>query len=138
MAKGDELQIRAIVRGMTGVMERVVRKVTLDVTANLIETTPVDTGWARANWVPSISAPFIASLANAQRTPADVASASSQQSAGKAKVFGYKAHMGKVFVTNNVPYIIDLNMGTSRQATPGLVQRAIAKAVTLDIRGFKA
>ncbi len=138
MAKGDELQIRAIVRGMNGIAERVIRKVTLDVTANLIETTPVDTGWARANWVPSISAPFIASLANAQRTPADVSSAVGQQGEGKAKVFGYKLHMGKVFVTNNVPYIIDLNLGSSRQAPAAFVQRAIAKAVTLDIRGFKA
>ena len=58
----ERTQIRAIVRGLERVTERVIIKITTDVTANLIETTPVDLGWARANWVPSLGAPVVKEL----------------------------------------------------------------------------
>lgn len=130
-------QIRAIVRGLERLTERIVTKITLDVTANLVETTPVDTGWARANWVPAIGRPFSVDLSGVTPTAQNAAAAGSQQQAALAGVAtGYKLSMGKVFVSNNVPYILGLNDGNSAQAPSGFVQRAIQKAVTQDIMGL--
>ena len=130
-------QIRAIVKGLEKLTERVVTKITLDITANLIETTPVDTGWARANWVPAIGTPFEANLDEIVPTPQDAASAAlGQQAAIAGIVIVYKLSMGAVFIANNVPYILRLNEGSSAQAPSAFVQRAIEKAVTQDIKGL--
>ena len=130
----ERTQIRAIVRGLERVTERVIIKITTDVTANLIEATPVDLGWARANWVPSLGASVVKDLSGAQR---NVQSASSEQSAGLAEVLGYRLRRGKVFISNNVPYILALNDGHSSQAPAGFIQRAIRKSVTRDLLGFR-
>ncbi len=130
----ERAQIRTIVRSLEQLAGRVVTRLTLDVTANLVETTPVDTGWARANWVPAIGAPVIKDLTGAGR---NVAAASAEQAAGQAGVLSYKLNRGKVFVSNNAPYITRLNDGHSRKAPAGFVQRAIRKAVTEDIRGLR-
>ena len=133
MASSERAQIRAIVQGIERCTEKAVAKITLDVTANLVEMTPVDTGWARNNWVPSIGVPREESAGS----PDNVAAAFAGQEAGKAEVAGYRLEQGKVFVSNNVPYIQTLNNGHSKQAPAGFVQRAARKAVTEDIRGFR-
>ncbi len=131
-------QIRAILRAVDRFTEKAVRKITLDVTANLIETTPVDIGWARANWVPSIGASIDRDLEGVRPTPQAVASATVEQQAGIAAVAaGYRLDRGSVFVSNNVDYIGKLNDGSSAQAPAGFIQRAIQKAVTIDIRGLR-
>ena len=130
-------QIDAILRAVDGFTSKVTQKVTLDVTANLIETTPVDTGWARANWVPSIGKSHQSILGGKPdritRAPL-VASGEAQQATGIASITSYQINQGKVFISNNVGYIEDLNMGTSKQAPEAFVQGAIDKAVTSDIK----
>jgi hypothetical protein len=113
---------------------RVVRKITLDVTANLIQTTPVDTGWARANWVPRLGGPSTGTAPNPGEG-SGVSAASAQQSAGQAAVAArYNSlNNGRVYVSNNVPYIGRLNEGHSAQAPAGFVQAAVKKAVTQDL-----
>ena len=105
-------------------IEKVATKVTVDTTANLIETTPVDTGWARSNWVPSIGG-FSGSPAGSKENVSD-----SEQAVGIASLAGYKISKNNLYISNNVPYIGDLNDGTSTQAPSGFVQNAIAKAVS--------
>ena len=138
MPVGNRKQVTAIVRSLDRYAGRLIIKITLDVTGNLVETTPVDTGWARANWVPSVSN---RSRRPAQsftgRTPsASVQAAAAKQAAGQVQVAGYKLERGRVFVSNNVKYINRLNDGSSRQAPSGFVQRAIRKAVTMA-RSFR-
>ena len=124
-------QLRLIIRGLDRVAGRVIKKIVLDATANLIESTPVNTGWARANWVPSIGVPFEGTAG------ADDDISSHDQQDGIAKVVtGYSLGDGPVFITNNVPYIGALNDGSSSQAPSGFVQIAIKKAVTEDILGL--
>lgn len=131
-------QVRAIVRGLDRFTARVVTKLTLDVTANLIGTTPVDTGWARANWLPSVGQPVRKDLPSTRPDDGQaVAGAVSEQQGALAALVGYTLEKGRVFVTNNVPYILSLNDGSSSKAPTGFVQQAIAKAVTQDIKGFK-
>ena len=139
MPVSNRIQIKALVGGLNRLTERLVVKITLDVTANLIEATPVDTGWAQANWVPSVGK---RSRRRARsfpgRTPsAFVQAAVAKQSVGQAQAAGYKLERGRVFVSNNVPYILRLNDGSSQKAPAGFVQRAVRKAVTQDIRGFR-
>ena len=125
----ETVQINAILSELERVTARVVIKITLDITANLIQTTPVDTGWARANWVPSVG--------KMQQTTVGSADAVSAvaQTAGLSSVIGYRR--GRVFITNNVPYIEALNAGHSPQQPAGFVERGIQKAVTVDLRGFR-
>ena len=98
-----------------------VKKLTLDVTANLIETTPVDTGHARANWVPSIGEP----------SRGEQSSAAAQVS-GQAAVATATQIDQPVYVSNNVPYIQKLNEGSSTQAPAGFIQRAVQRAIKMQ------
>ena len=127
-----EAQIRSVMDALERVAERVIIKVTLDVTSNLIETNPVDTGWSRSNWIPSVGSSTKAPVGSKQSvSPA-------AQAAGLARMRTYDLKRdGKVFITNNVPYIVRLNEGSSRQAPAGFVQRAIRKAITVDLRGLR-
>ena len=136
MAKDD---VRAVVRGLEKFTTRVITKITLDVVANLVETTPIDTGWARANWVPSIGTSFIANLEGIQPDGPLAAKSADEQAAAVAEVLAnYKLDRGSVFVTNNVTYISELNEGKSRQEPAAFVQRAIEKAITVDIQGLES
>ena len=128
----ERAQIRTIVRDLNAFTERRVAKLVLDVHANLIETTPVDTGWARANWVPSTRRPAIGPVG--QPGSAGVGAANSATRAGVASVVGYRLGQGNVFITNAVPYIEALNAGHSRQRAAGFVQRAIRRGVQMNLR----
>lgn len=131
-------QVRAVVRGLTRVTERAITKITFDVVANLTENTPVDTGWARANWVPAIGSPVTKDLSGVRPTEQNASSAAAEQQSALGHVLtGYRLARGKVFISNNVPYIVRLNEGSSKKAPAGFVQAAIRKAVTQDIRGFR-
>lgn len=117
-----------MVGALTSRVEQVVKAITLNVVANLRRApaeggTPVDTGWARANWIPSIGVPRSATAGS----PESVSTA--EQDLGVAAVAaGYRLEQGSVHVTNNVPYIQKLNAGHSPQAAEGFVQRAVVEA----------
>ncbi len=118
--------IRVVLRGLKGFTERLVRVIVLDATANLIEDTPVDTGWARANWIPSIGAPPSEPAGSRE----DVSSARAAQQQGVASIaVGYTLEQGNVSITNNVRYIRPLNEGSSSKAPAMFVQSAIARAL---------
>lgn len=138
MSTKDRQQIKAVVRAINKVTEKVVVKITLDIVANLIQTNPVDTGWSRANWVPNIGGDLKEDLSGIRPT-ADLAQGQAGlQSRALGKVAGsYKLKSGAIFISNNVPYVTRLNAGSSAQAPAGFVQRAISKAVTQDIRSLK-
>ena len=127
-----EAQVRSVMAALERAAERVIIKVTLDVTSNLIEANPVDTGWSRANWIPSVGSPTKDPAGSKQ------AVSTAAQAAGLARMRTYDLHRdGKVFITNNVPYIVRLNEGSSRQAPKGFVQRGIRKAVNEDLKTLR-
>ena len=128
-------QVTAILRDLDRLAERTIKKITLDVTANLIESTPVDTGWARANWIPSVTKSIQDTAGTREQAESGSVNKGPQLS-GQAEVLGYKLRQGRVFVTNNVPYILRLNDGSSTQAPSGFVEAAVQKAVARDILGL--
>lgn len=89
----------------------------LAIHANLTETTPVDTGWARSNWQMSAGSPIESTLG----LPGT--------SGVPPLVVGYQLRQGPIYITNNVPYIQRLNEGYSQQAPAGFVQAAIERGV---------
>ena len=115
-------------------VEQLMVKITLDLTANLIETTPVDVGWARANWIPEIG------LREIEPAPAPegggVAGANAKQAVAVSTVIAHYQFPEKIQVGNGVPYIGVLNDGHSAQAPSGFVQRAINKTLTSDLKGL--
>jgi hypothetical protein len=109
----------------------------LNVNANLRDSpplgTPIDTGWASANWVPTVGEPFSDSNVSQVRdpTPAQVAGRAGTAEAGLNDVLSWRNGDGALFSTNNVPYIGALNNGHSGQSPKGFVQAAIEKAIRM-------
>lgn len=87
----------------------------LEVTAELVKACPVDTGHARRNFVPTVGA------------PSDAEDEGAAQQAGM--VAAYKIGDGDLYVTNIVPYIDRLIMGSSTQAPAGWDLQAVDTAV---------
>ncbi len=129
--------VRVVVASLKGFVEDIIKKIVLDVVANLQAApaeggTPVDTGWARANWVPNIGTPI--DTVAGSRAEAEAGSLSGDSAAGVARVVTrYQLSMGAVYITNNVPYILKLDQGHSKQAPKGFVRRGIVKAITVDL-----
>lgn len=117
-------EVQRVVAELTNAVENLIKRLTLDVHANIVETNPVDTGWSRANWVPSIGGPTEGTAGTRESVTA------SAQQAGIAEVLTqYRLNRGAVYISNNVPYITALNAGSSTKAPPGFVQREIARAI---------
>lgn len=123
-------QIDLVLKDMDGYTERTMVELSLNVTANLQEDTPRDTGWARANWVPSVGAPAPSPTEpNGRPSPASVGEARARAEAGTAAVVGYRLNKGSIFTSNGVPYLEELNRGSSKQAPAGFVQRSIERGI---------
>ena len=109
--------------------------------AELRKVTPVDTGWAAANWVASVNN----ANPRALKTPstragraAKIPTALARGEASIRKLSTYKTRQGPIFVVNGVPYIVFLNAGSSAQAPRNFVPQAIARArrrVNRKLRG---
>ncbi len=114
----------AIERKLTALIERAAKSLVLELDRQLrmrSTGTPVDTGHARANWVPSIGAPFRSEVSG---------TSSAEHDTGVAQVLGYKLASGQMlYVSNNVPYIRRLNDGWSQQAPALFVEACIDRAI---------
>lgn len=120
-------KVRRVINVLEADLGRVVQKLALDAEANLKESTPVDTGWARANWVPSIGRPYRARSEKPGTNPElGAQTRRAKQAAGEIAVLSYQPYE-RVFVSNNVPYVPILD--ESHPEAAGFVERAIDKAV---------
>ena len=113
---------------------RLLSLVTTAVGTNLVTDTPVDTGFARGNWRPSINAPLL--------SPQSALDPTGGATIAKIAAIGKVARPGDVvIITNNTPYIGSLNAGSSPQAPAGYISSAVSKGlaqgVTLFAGGFK-
>lgn len=99
------------------------QKLSLQILEGIVNMNPVLTGRSRGNWYVTIGAPSAAS-----DEAGFASSAQEVVSRGQAAVSALVA-LGPVYITNNTPYIIELEKGSSKQAPQGMVQ------VTLDRLG---
>ena len=124
-------EARRVADELEQAIERTIRALGINITAELIETTPVDTGWARANWVPNAGSPFTGNseLLDAEAQRAAVPGQVASQTAASSSLIRYKLSDGDIFISNNVPYIVRLNEGSSMKAPSGFVQQSIARTI---------
>lgn len=96
-----------------------VRKVAFDLTRDLVQATPVDTGLARSNYF----------LGNDPVDSTDTtASTNGAPSLGRAAQFAATLAAGGTFyITNNLPYIMALEYGSSKQAANGMARIVVAR-----------
>lgn len=114
--------------------DKVVRAVALAADAAVVTATPVDTGRARSNWLVELDAPAAGTRepyapgdklgkgegANLQGALNQAASKVGQFNGGKNN---------SIHITNNLPYIGELNDGSSKQAPANFVQAGVQAAV---------
>ena len=114
MAKPLDEQYRAISDQVDQIAGKAVAVATLEVLRELKRRTPVDTGHARSNWIPTTGAPHRA---------VEQGSAGAAQAVGEVAIATGRA--AKTFISNNVPYIQRLDQGHSQKAPTGFVRQSV-------------
>lgn len=106
----------AVIAALKLAVARRVWEIQTNAHAELTAATPVDTGYARANWQATLDAPaagVVAAPGEPMPEPVD----------------GFDATRLR-FVANNAAYIRRLDAGHSAQAPAGFVRLALARAVS--------
>ena len=110
-------------------IERTVFRLANNISNKLAEVTPVDTGWAKGNWWPSIGSPINEPAPN-PGTEGAAARAEARRQALVMRLVTYRLDDGNVFIQNNVPYITRLAQGSSPdQPNPGWIEAVIDEQV---------
>ncbi len=115
-------QLSAWVRKAEGNTAKVIRGICFELSTRIIVRTPVDTGLARANWMPNAGSPDL--------SVTDSPDGGGNASTARLTPFlsGYDPGTGRsFFLTNAVNYIIHLENGHSQQAPHGMVELTVAE-----------
>ena len=112
-------QLRSFSRSTGVKLDKVVRKVVIDMTSEIVAMTPVDTGHARSNYF----------WGNQRVSEADpTSSTNGASSIYRAYEFSRSVKAGGVcYITNNLPYIMKLEYGSSKQAPAGMARITVAR-----------
>lgn len=102
-------------------MKLVVQKISMEAFKRIILRTPVDTGRARANWGCTIGSPRLP----VQLDTTDK-SGNPTTAAMVAEVQKFPGD-GRLFMVNNLPYIGELENGSSQQMPSGMVRATMAE-----------
>lgn len=105
-------------------VNKVARATTLNILKGVVLATPIDTGRARGNWQTSVSKSISLPVDSLDK------SGGSTINKGEAVLSATKGIKYPVYwISNNLPYIEELNRGSSQQAPAKFVESVIAKAV---------
>lgn len=106
----------------------------------VVTDTPVDVGTAKSNWQVSLNSEASGTrtaYAPGKKGSTGLDNIIAAVSIGDDHIDQYNGG-DEIHITNNLPYITDLNNGTSKQAPPGYVQDAILEAIgKIHAAGFK-
>lgn len=105
-----------IVAMLNAEVARIKNETILEIQRELVDATPVDTGWASHNWIPSIGA------------PATVPGGLPAVEAGIAEVMLCTDPDADRYVTDPVHYMQYLAEGSSPQAAAGWIDAAAERA----------
>ncbi len=123
-----ERQIKKFAKHMRINANVFVRKIAFDVFAGVTKRTPVDTGWARSNWQIAIGNPST----NILEKPPENSNGEAYAKSVNAKQLRNLTPSSieafpVIWITNNLPYIIPLEYGHSKQMDKGyMVQRTLS------------
>jgi hypothetical protein len=99
------------------------RKVLIAVDSAVVLATPVDTGRAKSNWIPSIGTPSTDKIIKEEYDKTGGEAIQKAIDVGAGIKFG-----SDVYISNNLPYIGRLNDGSSIQAPAGYIEKAVQAA----------
>lgn len=119
MAGQFTLDLSRIVKKAKGNTELAVRKVMLEAFTSVVRMSPVDTGRFRGNWMIGRGAPSEAQGTEDRSGGATTARIVSEVTSAPLG--------GSIFLTNNLPYSIELENGSSTQAPAGMVGVTLAR-----------
>lgn len=116
-------QLTKFARKIQVAPRKVVKKVAFQLFRRIIEKTPVDTGRARASWNIAIGSidSSIAPEGDNLKSPGALASKANTVLAG----YGTDGRLPVVWISNNLPYIGELENGHSQQSPAGMVALSI-------------
>lgn len=135
-------RIKVRAASITSETDRLVKRAALAIDQAVVVGTPVDEGTARSNWLVALGAPdrrqigaYVPGKALGQSESGNLEGALAQ---GRA-VIAQRKEGQDVYISNNLPYIKELNDGTSAQAPPNFIEKAImaASAVAKNFRILK-
>jgi hypothetical protein len=116
-------QMRQLATVVQARVPQLVATVAQHVVEDVARENPVLTGQSSANWKTAIGSPDTSWDQGANHL-------GGQHSIDEARSALVALAMGQtVYITNNVPYIIDLNNGSSTKAPAGFVEMAIVDAL---------
>lgn len=117
-----KLDLAKFANKVGGKTNTVIRRVAYDTFSRVIMKTPVDTGRARANWIPQIGTPATGTNNNTDKGAYGSAPGPALNSKLKSEI--QKFIPGSVlYLSNNLPYIRRLEYdGWSKQAPAGMVR----------------
>lgn len=103
-------------------------EVAIRIISDLVMVTPVDTSRALSNWRASLGSPHAGWIGpHFYGERGSTRTSSANEAIAKARIVLRDKKPGQsIWITNNVPYIMDLNRGSSRQNPGGFVERAVA------------
>lgn len=110
---------------------RLLKETVIGVVTEVARDTPILTGQAQSNWLTNPNAKFPFYIWNE-----DSNGAAQDSIAWANRVMGTAKLGDKIHITNSLPYIAQLNRGTSRQAPALFVQAAVLRA-SYSIHSFK-
>lgn len=111
-------RLRVVATRLERGIESLVADIGEEVGRDLVPATPVDTGFARANWRPSINVPA--------ELPVTLNDPSGAATVARITTVSRQWRIGDVlYLVNNAPYIVQLNEGSSPQAQAGFVAEAV-------------
>jgi hypothetical protein len=130
MAEGTVLEFTAdlkeLSRALNITVQQGARLTTLKVHNGLIEKTPVDTGRARGSWGISVDTPGTYELPEGQ-FGAEGGAALARMEQRNLEQVTEENPFREIWISNLLPYIERLNMGSSKQAPAQFVELTIAE-----------
>lgn len=122
-----ERRLRRISGRLVDGVEEIVSSVASEIGAEVVPATPVDTGFARGNWRPSLNVP--------SPVPVTILDPTGAATVSRIRAVAQSYRVGDtIFIRNNADYIDLLNRGSSPQAPPGFVQVAVRVGTSRGIR----
>lgn len=113
-------QVSAFTRKTEAKIETAIRKIALDVFAEVIMMSPVDTGRFRGNWQVAIGSTPSGTL------EIDDKAGTATLAKAQAEALGLRAGQ-TIFLVNNLPYAQALEYGYSNQAPGGMIRLTVQR-----------
>ncbi len=125
-----ERRLNRVSDQITHSLETLVGDVIEEIGDRLVPATPVDTGFARANWRPSLNIPI--------DVPLSFLDPSGQATMARIATLAARWQIGDIaYIRNNIAYIAALNAGSSPQAPPDFVSTAAREGREAAFSRFK-